>query len=1477
MKNGHHPIRERERLDFSKIKSTIQIPNLIEVQKKSYQRFLQMDLLPSEREDTGLQSVFTSVFPIQDFRGLSQLDFVDYAIGNWECKCGNLKGLHHLRATCRNCGASVVTNPYQTGDVLCTKCGTFNKNTPTFCNKCGDPVAMQLKYDVNECQERGMTYAAPLKVTIRLTIYDKDPDTGAKNIRDIKEQEVFYGDIPLMTDNGTFVINGTERVIVSQLHRSPGVFYESANNRTYFLGKIIPYRGSWVEFEYDTKNILYVRIDRKRKFLGSIFLRALGMKSNEEILRTFYQVERITLRDRELYWNVSEGLVDRKLSHEIKHPRTDEVLVGAHKRITEALHKDLAKARVTQAKVSVADLEGAFTVADLVNRQTGEVILEANKPLTADLWAALVEAGITDVDIFFPERDDVGLVLSRTLDKDPIRSPREALIEIYRKLRPGDPPTLETATALFNGMFFDPRKYDFSRVGRLKFNIKLGLETSLDTRTLDPSDFVAGIRYLLKLRKNIGTVDDIDHLGNRRVRAVGELLENQFRIGLVRMERAIKEKMSVYQEMSTAMPHDLVNAKPVMAAIREFFGSSQLSQFMDQTNPLSEITHKRRLSALGPGGLSRERAGFEVRDVHPTHYGRICPIETPEGPNIGLISSLSCYARINDFGFIESPYRKVKAGRVVDYVLIVNSGDSEFKAGDIVERDKVDAVNEELKRRRVTSEPHCFYLSAWEEDRYVIAQANASLDERGRITTELVNCRQAGNFVLKQREEVDYIDVSPKQLVSVAASLIPFLENDDANRALMGSNMQRQAVPLIRGEAPLVGTGMERVTARDSGAVVVCRREGVVDQVDSERIIVRVESDHSGVLSREVGADIYTLTKFKRSNQNTCINQKPLLRVGDRVRQGQVLADGPCTERGELALGRNVLVAFLPWRGYNFEDAILVSERLVKEDYYTSIHIEEFEIEARDTKLGPEEITRDIPNISETFLRNLDESGVIRIGATVRPGDILVGKVTPKGETTLTPEEKLLRAIFGEKAGDVRDASLYCPPGIEGTVVDVKIFCRKGAEKDERHKAIEATQVFKLEKNLADEIRILTDERLKRLSDLLGGQKLVADLHDEKTNKRLLTKGTTLTREIIEKVSTRNLKRLRLADKDPLLIEKIDEVEEMTSRQIDVLRKITDDRKEKLKKGDELPPGVIKLVKAYIAMKRKLSVGDKMAGRHGNKGVIAKIVPEEDMPYLPDGTPVEVVLNPLGVPSRMNVGQILETHLGWASRELGRSMTRLLSQNARAEAIRRWFREVFGETAVWKSLAELDDEQLLELGQSFREGVPVATPVFDGARESEIRHLLEVAGLPHAGKVTLYDGMTGEEFAQSITVGFIYMMKLSHLVDDKIHARSIGPYSLITQQPLGGKAQFGGQRFGEMEVWALEAYGAAHILQELLTAKSDDVYGRAKIYEAIVKGEPGIEPGVPESFNVLVRELQSLCLDVELMKRQKPQAEKEAG
>jgi len=1477
----------RKRFDFSKIPATIQIPNLIEVQKRSYDRFLQMDRLPSERDDAGLQAVFQSVFPIEDFRKQSELAFVDYAIGNWECKCGHLKGLHHLRTTCKNCGFTVITDPFHPGDVLCHRCGTYNANTPDFCNKCGDPVGLQLKYDVSECEERGMTYSAPLKVTMRLTIYEKDAESGNRSIRDIKEQEVFFGDVPLMTQNGTFIVNGTERVIVSQLHRSPGVFFETANNRTYFLGKIIPYRGSWVEFEYDQKNVLYVRIDRKRKFLGTIFLRALGLRSGEDILRTFYTVDRLVVRDKKLYWTLDPtsdkltNLLGMKLAHSIKSKSGEEVAHSGRK-INAQIMKDIQKAKISEIEVDMSDLEGAWVASDVVDTTTGEVLLEANSELTADKLAKILDAsGVVELNIFFPERDDVGTVISQTLRRDSVKTPQEALIEIYRKLRPGDPPTLDTATALFHGMFFDARKYDFSRVGRLKFNIKLFENqdaTSLDKRTLDPDDFYGTIRYLLKLRKNIGTVDDIDHLGNRRVRAVGELLENQFRIGLVRMERAIKEKMSVYQEMSTAMPHDLVNAKPVMAAIREFFGSSQLSQFMDQTNPLSEITHKRRLSALGPGGLSRERAGFEVRDVHPTHYGRICPIETPEGPNIGLISSLSCYARINDYGFIESPYRKVRNGRVVDYVSVVNAGDSDYKTGDHVEKHEIEKANAEVKERRkrpAEIEPYSFYLSAWEEDRHVIAQANVELDDKGRIVGELVNARKAGNFVLVNRDEVDYIDVSPKQLVSVAASLVPFLEHDDANRALMGANMQRQSVPLLRAEAPIVGTGMEGVTARDSGAVILARRNGIIDSVDSERIIVRVEGEHHpGQLSREVGSDIYQLTKFKRSNQNTCINQKPIVQRGQRVAKGDVIADGPCTDFGELALGRNVLVAFMPWRGYNFEDAILVSEKLVKDDYYTSVHIEEFEIEARDTKLGPEEVTRDIPNVSESMLRNLDEAGVIRIGASVKQGDIMVGKVTPKGETQLTPEEKLLRAIFGEKAGDVRDASLYCPPGIEGVVVDVKIFSRKGQEKDERAKFIEGEQIAKLEKNLSDEIRILTDERLKRLEGLLGGKEVLADLHDERTNKRLLTKGAGLDRDTIERISTRNLKRIKFPDKDPRVNEQIDEIEEMTSRQIDVLKKIVNEKKDKLTKGDELPPGVIKLVKVYIAMKRKLSVGDKMAGRHGNKGVIARILPDEDMPYLNDGTPVEIVLNPLGVPSRMNVGQILETHLGWAGHELGKKITQLLAENTREETIKRELKALFKDTPMVDYVADLNGDELEAAAKGLTKGVFMASPVFDGARETEIKALLERSGLPTSGKTFLHDGVTGDQFEQPVTVGYIYMLKLSHLVDDKIHARSIGPYSLITQQPLGGKAQFGGQRFGEMEVWALEAYGAAFILQELLTAKSDDVYGRTKIYEAIVKGEAAMEPGVPESFNVLIRELQSLCLDVELIKatEKKPMA-----
>ncbi|MCC7153911.1 MAG: DNA-directed RNA polymerase subunit beta [Bryobacterales bacterium] len=1426
----------RQRVDFSKIKTSVPIPNLIEVQKRSYERFLQMDLLPDERDDIGLQSVFRSVFPIYDFRGLSELEFVDYSIGNWECKCGSLKGLNHLRTVCRNpqCGATIKTDPFHPGDVLCPKCGTFNKNIVTFCNRCGDPVGLQLKYDQAECEERGMTYSAPLKVTIRLKMYDKD-EAGNKTVREFKEQEVFFGEIPLMSANGTFIINGTERVIVSQLHRSPGVFFEKISAQNYFLGKIIPYRGSWVEFEFDAKNLLYVRIDRKRKFYGSVFLRALGLKSDSEILKAFYKISTTRLRDKRLFWKVDEALLGVKLTMAV-HNKAGEVLHPANRKFKDETIKTLQKSRIDEVEVTTSDLDGAWVAADVVDQETGEVLIEANQELTATALARMMEAGIKEVELFFPEKDDVGNVISVTLKKDPVKTQNEALLDIYRKLRPGDPPTLDTATQLFQGMFFDPRKYDFSRVGRMKFNIKLydnaeyapqswkddpktRERNPLDRRTLDSKDFLDTITYLMRLKKGIGAVDDIDHLGNRRVRAVGELLENQFRIGLVRMERAIKEKMAVYQEMSTAMPHDLVNAKPVMAAIREFFGSSQLSQFMDQTNPLSEITHKRRLSALGPGGLSRERAGFEVRDVHATHYGRICPIETPEGPNIGLISSLSCFARINEYGFIESPYRRVVDNTVQDDLRILNPGGADLKVGQVLTRRELEKAlkTPAAKANPPEYEAHCDYLSAWDEDKYVVAQANLPLDESGHIVDELVNAREQGNFTLKNRDDVQYMDVSPKQLVSVAASLVPFLENDDANRALMGSNMQRQAVPLLRADAPIVGTGMEHVTARDSGAVVICRRTGVVDSVDSERIIVRVEGNvHEGQMSREVGADIYPLTKFKRSNQNTCINQKPIVHQGQKVRKGDVLADGPCTDLGELALGRNVLVAFMPWRGCNFEDAIVVSEKLVKEDYYTSIHIEEFEAEARDTKLGPEEITRDIPNIAESFLRNLDESGIIIIGSKVKPGDILVGKVTPKGETQLTPEEKLLRAIFGEKAGDVKDASLYCPPGIEGVVVDAKVFSRKGADLDARSQAILETQIAKLHRNLEDEKRILKDERAKRLAGLLEGKEVQADLHDEKTNKKLLAKGALLTRDLIESIKARDLKRLKLANKDIRINEAIDEIEELTSRQIQVLEKITDEKIAKLKKGDELPPGVIKTVKIYIAMRRKLSVGDKMAGRHGNKGVIAKIVPDEDMPCLPDGTPVEIVLNPLGVPSRMNVGQILETHLGWAGAHLSKHY---------------------------------------------------ATPVFDGATEVNIKEQLKEAGLPTSGKIQLTDGMTGLPFEQEVTVGFIYMLKLSHLVDDKIHARSIGPYSLITQQPLGGKAQFGGQRFGEMEVWALEAYGAAYILQELLTAKSDDVYGRAKIYEAIVKGEAAAEPGIPESFNVLMRELQSLCLDVEQMKR----------
>ncbi len=1415
----------RDRMDFAKIHTSIPIPNLIEVQRKSYHRFLQMDVPPSEREDVGLQAVFNSVFPINDFRGTSSLEFVEYSIGNWQCKCGNLKGLNYLRATCGECGKAIVNSPYNPESGSCRHCGAKNEIENPRCEFCGGAVELNVKYTVEECQERGMTFAVPLKVTVRLVVWDKDAETEGKSVRDIKEQEVYFGDIPLMTENGTFIVNGTERVIVSQLHRSPGVFFESNANRTFILAKIIPYRGSWVEFEFDQKNILYVRIDRKRKFLATTFLRALGLGSDSEIIRAFYQPVAIRWEDKSLFRTLGRDLIGSKALDDIKDPKGKGVLVSKGKKIVENLYNQLQKAGVKEIKIEIENLEGALSVSEVINQETGEILVESNSEITSRTITVLSESGIRSLEVFFPEREDTGSTISQTLKKDHIKSQSDALIEIYRKQRPGDPPTLETATALFEGMFYDPRKYDFSKVGRLKFNIKLGLNTPLEQRTLTAEDFYAVINYALKLTRNIGSVDDIDHLGNRRVRAVGELLENQFRIGLVRMERAIKEKMSVHQEMTTAMPHDLINAKPVMASIREFFGSSQLSQFMDQTNPLSEITHKRRLSALGPGGLSRERAGFEVRDVHPTHYGRICPIETPEGPNIGLISSLSCYARINDYGFIESPYRKVKGGQVLEFVNVVYPGDTHFKVGEQIEIEVVEKENrrcESAGKRPAQYEPYSFYQTAWEAEEYTIAQANVDLNEKGEMTPERVNARKAGNFVLVPRDDVHYIDVSPKQLVSVAASLIPFLEHDDANRALMGSNMQRQAVPLLRAEAPYIGTGMEYITAKDSGAVVICKRAGIVDSVDATRIIVRVEgeSENGKSVSRDAGVDIYALTKFKRSNQNTCINQRPLVCKGDNVVRGQVLADGPCTDKGELALGRNVLVAFMPWRGYNFEDAILVSEKLVKEDSYTSIHIEELEIEARDTKLGPEEITRDIPNVSDTSLRDLDESGIIRIGAKVRPGDVLVGKVTPKGETQLSPEEKLLRAIFGEKAGEVRDASLVTPPGIEGTIVDVKIFSRKGVPKDERAKAIEREQVEKMEKDLNDEIRIIKEERNKRLIDIFSGEVLPDDVQS-RSGEVLIKRKTKLTRSMLQELSSTELNKIKndfKAEKEGKVYESIKRLEEKTEKQIQILKNLHEEQLGKLRRGDELPPGVIKMVKVYVAMKRKLSVGDKMAGRHGNKGVIARILPEEDMPYLPDGTAVEVVLNPLGVPSRMNVGQILETHLGWAAKALG---------------------------------------------------LYFSTPVFDGASESEIKQMLRRAELPESGKIDLFDGMSGEKFDQKVTVGYIYILKLSHLVDDKIHARSIGPYSLITQQPLGGKAQFGGQRFGEMEVWALEAYGAANILQELLTAKSDDIQGRTKIYEAIVKGESHFTPGIPESFNVLIRELQSLCLDVELIQRQK--------
>ncbi len=1406
-----------ERKNFSKIRSTIPLPNLIAVQRASYEQFLQMDLLPEERQNTGLQAVFESVFPFADFRSSCELHFVKYELGTWECKCGRLKGLEHLRITCEHCGARIKAAEAHESTVVCPACGQSTANAVPHCTTCGNPVGLRLTYSESDCRERGLTYAVPLKVTFRLVVLE-DTEGGERRIRDVKEEELYFGELPLMTETGTFIINGTERVIVSQLHRSPGASF-TRETPTSLLAKIVPYRGSWIEFEFDKKQILYVRIDRKRRFPATVFLRALGLESNADLLRQFYNLisarldpNGVTLKLDKRVLEVEERKSTATFGKRVPNP---ELFAGL--RLDPPLRERLE--RFGQAEVAVAeeDLVDAVLAEDLVDESTGEVIAEANTSASPELFDRARLLGRQEVLLAFPAWDTTGEILSKTMEKDPFRTKIDAVMEVYRRLRPGDPPTEESASALFEGLFFDERKYDLSEVGRFKFNVKLGLNKNPKQRVLDQEDFIAVVRYLLQLSRGIGRVDDIDSLANRRVRAVGELLENQFRVGLVRMERAIKERMTIHQDIDSAMPRDLVNAKPVIGAVKEFFGSSQLSQFMDQTNPLAEVTHKRRLSALGPGGLSRERAGFEVRDVHATHYGRICPIETPEGPNIGLISSLSCYARINDYGFIESPYKKVEKGRVLDHVSITERGDSPFQIGQVVLLQEAEAANAELVKagkRPAQWQPHAFYLSAWDEESLNIAQANAVVDENGYLVNEKVIARSGGEFVLIDRDKIDYIDVSPKQVVSVAAALIPFLEHDDANRALMGSNMQRQAVPLLRSEAPIVGTGLEEAVARDSGSVIVCRRSGVVDTVDARRIIVRVEAvDVDGKRPRDFGADIYQLTKFRRSNQNTCINQKPIVRPGQRVVKGQVLADGPNTDHGEIALGRNVLVAFMPWRGYNYEDAIVVSEKLVKDDFFTSVHIEELEVSARDTKLGPEEITRDIPNVSEGALRDLDEAGIVRIGAHVRPGSILVGKVTPKGETQLTPEEKLLRAIFGEKAGDVRDASLKCPPGISGVVVGVKIFARRGTEKDSRAQAIEEEEIARIRKNSEDEKRIILEERNKKLEELLHGAHVTADVVSSRSGETLARKGGTLTGAVVSELTRAELLALPL--KDVSVRERVKLLINQAESQIDVLEKLNSEMINLLTAGDELPPGVIKQVKVYVAMKRKLQVGDKMAGRHGNKGVISVALPEEDLPFLEDGTPVEIVLNPLGVPSRMNVGQILETHLGWVGKVTG---TRF------------------------------------------------ATPVFDGAGEQQVHELLRQAGLPEDGKTVLRDGVTGEPFEQRVTVGYIYMLKLSHLVDDKIHARSIGPYSLITQQPLGGKAQFGGQRLGEMEVWALEAYGAAYTLQELLTVKSDDVEGRSRVYEAIVKGKVPEPPGLPESFNVLVRELQSLGLDVELVK-----------
>lgn len=1357
----------RIRKNFGKIKEILDVPYLLEVQKKSYENFLKKDTSDAVRKK-GLMGVFQSVFPITDYSGKYTLEFVDYTIG-------------------------------------------------------------EPKYSEDEARTKGLTYSAPLKITVRLLTRAEDEEGRPGDIITFKEQEIYFGEIPLMTEHGTFIINGAERVIVNQLQRSPGVFFEeepiknSVTGKRQFTARIIPVRGSWLDFEFDQKDVLYVRIDRKKRFYVTTFLKALGL-SSEDILNTFYKAETVFVKNGKFFKNVlPEVLEGQRASCDVLSPK-GEVLVKKGNKFSRGNIKKIINAGVKEIEVTRADLIGRIVARTLTNKE-GEVICLSNDELTEALLDKLIENGITEFPLIYIDGYNVSPCIRETLLADKIKGEKDALLEIFKKMRPNEPATVEVATQYFNGLFFEADKYDLSPVGRLKLNYKLKQDVPLDDCTLKKDDIIKVVEILVNLKIGKGSPDDIDHLGNRRVRTVGELVENQFRAGLVRMERQVKERMAVV-DMDTVMPQDLINPKQVIGVLKEFFGSSQLSQFMDQTNPLSEVTHKRRLSALGPGGLSRERAGFEVRDVHPTHYGRICPIETPEGQNIGLITSLSTYARINEFGFIETPYRVVENG----------------------------VVTNKIK-----------YLSALEEEKHVIAQANARLDENGRFLDELVLARLGGEFVNKRPEEVDYMDVSPKQVVSVAASLIPFLEHDDANRALMGSNMQRQAVPLIRPEAPLVGTGMEYIVARDSGAVILAKRDGIVESLDATRIVIRpfeVDEEKEG----ESKVDIYNLIKFRKTNQNTCINQVPVVFLGQKVKKGQVIASGFATDGPELALGRNVLVAFMPWEGYNFEDSIIISERLVKEDVYTSIHIEEFEIAARDTKLGKEEITRDIPNVGEDMLKNLDENGIVKIGAEVKAGDILVGKVTPKGETQLSPEDKLLRAIFGDKASDMKDTSLRVPPGVEGIVINTKVFSRKGVEKDERAKEIEEKELDKLMRDKEDELTAIREEYQKKIKKLLIGKKTANKIVDE-NNKVILEKGKEITEEALNKIPFEEWENISLVQKADYE-RKIKDYFEKMRDQIELVEMLFKEKINKLKRGDELPPGVLKLIKVYIAIKRKLSPGDKMAGRHGNKGVVSIIVPVEDLPFLKDGTPVDIVLNPLGVPSRMNVGQILETHLGWAAKELGKKVEALL--NSTPAIIRAELKKLYNSERISKILDSYDDYELMNFAREVaKKGLFVATPVFEGASEHEIKEMLSMSGLPESGQVTLYDGKTGEPFHQPVTVGYMYMLKLHHLVDDKVHARSTGPYSLVTQQPLGGKAHFGGQRLGEMEVWALEAYGAAYTLQEFLTVKSDDIYGRGKVYEAIVKGDVIPEPNIPESFNVLLKELRSLALDVELLKIEK--------